>query len=150
MPPILFTPNRHPTLGIELELGLVDLQTYDLTSAFNQLIERLPDRGANRFKPEIIQSVIEINTDVCQSIGEAEKDLRGRLGFDGLICSDDLEMAGAHSAGDVVARADAAIDAGCDVVLLCNDFAAMDDLLGRFGPPPQPHLARRLERMQGR
>jgi len=76
--------------------------------------------------------------------------LRGRLGFDGLIFSDDLEMAGAHSAGDVVARADAAIDAGCDVVLLCNDFAAMDDLLARFAPPPQPALARRLDRMQGR
>jgi beta-N-acetylhexosaminidase len=76
--------------------------------------------------------------------------LRGRLGFGGLIFSDDLEMAGAHSAGDVVARADAAIDAGCDVVLLCNDFAAMDDLLARFAPPPQPHLARRMERMKGR
>ena len=80
MPIIEFTTNRHPSLGIELELGLVDLQTYNLTSAFSQLIERLPDGGGNRFKPEIIQSVVEINTDVCQSIGEAEKDLRGRLG----------------------------------------------------------------------
>ena len=76
--------------------------------------------------------------------------LRGRLGFDGLVFSDDLEMAGAQSAGDIVARADAAIDAGCDVVLLCNDFAAMDDLLAHFGAPPQPSLARRLARMQGR
>lgn len=80
MPAIEFTTNRHPTLGIELELGLVDLQSCDLTNAFDRLIEKLPDRGANRFKPEIIQSVIEINTDVCQSIGEAERDLRGRLG----------------------------------------------------------------------
>ena len=80
MPIIEFTSNRHPTLGIELELGLVDLQSYNLTSAFSQLVERLPDRGGDRFKPEIIQSVVEINTDVCQSIGEAEKDLRGRLG----------------------------------------------------------------------
>jgi len=80
MPAIEFTPNRHPSLGIELELGLVDLQTFNLTSSFKQLVERLPDRGGNRFKPEIIQSVVEINTDVCQSIGEAERDLRGRLG----------------------------------------------------------------------
>ena len=76
--------------------------------------------------------------------------LRGRLGFDGLVFSDDLEMAGAHSAGDIVARADAAVAAGCDMVLACNDFAAMDDLLARFGPPPQPSLARRLARMPGR
>jgi beta-N-acetylhexosaminidase len=73
--------------------------------------------------------------------------LRGRLGFDGLVFSDDLEMAGAHSAGDIVARADAALDAGCDVVLVCNDFGAIDDLLARWAPPAQPALERRWVRM---
>ena len=73
--------------------------------------------------------------------------LRGRLGFDGLVFSDDLDMAGAHGAGDMLARADAAIGAGCDVVLLCNDFAAMDALLSRWKPPAQPDLARRWARM---
>jgi len=76
--------------------------------------------------------------------------LRGRLGFDGLIFSDDLEMAGAHAAGDIVARAEAAVAAGCDMVLACNDFAAMDDLLSRWKPAPQPDLARRAAAMAGR
>jgi beta-N-acetylhexosaminidase len=77
--------------------------------------------------------------------------LRGELGFDGLIFSDDLEMAGAQGAGDIVARADAAVNAGCDVVLACNDFAAMDDLLARWGPrTPNPSLDRRLSRMRRR
>ena len=80
MPTLEFTPNRRPTLGIELELGLVDLETYNLASAFDRLIQRLPDGGGGRFKPEFIQSVVEINTDVCESIGDAQRELRGRLG----------------------------------------------------------------------
>ena len=76
--------------------------------------------------------------------------LRGRLQFDGLIFSDDLEMAGAHAAGDIVARAEAAVAAGCDMVLACNDFAAMDDLLSRWKPAAQPDLARRAARMEGK
>jgi beta-N-acetylhexosaminidase len=76
--------------------------------------------------------------------------LRGRLAFDGLIFSDDLEMAGAHAAGDIVARAQAAVAAGCDMVLACNDHAAIDELLSRWKPAPQPDLARRAARMEGK
>ena len=76
--------------------------------------------------------------------------LRGRLQFDGLIFSDDLEMAGAHAAGDILARAEAAVAAGCDMVLACNDFAAMDDLLSRWKPAAQPELARRAAKMEGK
>jgi beta-N-acetylhexosaminidase len=77
--------------------------------------------------------------------------LRERLGFGGLVVSDDLSMAGAAvAAGGIVERAQAALDAGCDVVLVCNDASAVDELCGRLGRSLSPVALARLARLHGR
>lgn len=75
--------------------------------------------------------------------------LRGKLGFEGLVFSDDLSMAGASGAGDHAARARAALEAGCDLVLVCNDAQAADRLLEALGGHG-PVAPERLERMRRR
>ncbi len=76
--------------------------------------------------------------------------LRGQLGFQGVIFSDDLSMEGAKGAGDVVARAKLALSAGCDMVLVCNDPAAADQVLTGLGTHDDPVSHLRLVRMHGR
>ncbi|HSD17348.1 MAG TPA: beta-N-acetylhexosaminidase [Thermomonas sp.] len=74
----------------------------------------------------------------------------GGLGFRGVVFSDDIGMAAAHSAGGIRARVEAHLDAGCDVVLVCHpqmveealqsvegrafDTMALAGLMGRRAP----------------
>ena len=78
-----------------------------------------------------------------------QKVLRGELGFEGLIFSDDLSMEGAAVAGGPPQRARAALSAGCDMVLLCNDPQGLDALLESLREVLLADPAR-LDRLRGR
>jgi carboxylate-amine ligase len=79
MQTIDFTRNSRPTLGIELELALVDAETMDLSNSIQRILERVPAALDGSIKPELMQSYVEINTKVCRTVDEAETDLREKV-----------------------------------------------------------------------
>ncbi len=79
-----------------------------------------------------------------------KKILRQQLGFQGTIFSDDISMAGAEVAGDYIQRTTAALRAGCDMVLVCNNRDAVRMVLDGFEYCPDPALQARLIRMHGK
>ena len=76
--------------------------------------------------------------------------LRQRLNFQGVIFSDDLSMQAAGVVGSFSERAQTALDAGCDMVLVCNHTSAAEEVLESLEGYSNPASQLRLVRMHGR
>ena len=124
---------------------LVDIQAEDMVP-----FERMIHYGLEGIMPA---HVVFTRVDVLPagySSTWLRKILREQLGFQGVIFSDDLSMEGAKFVGDIVARAKMALSAGCDMVLVCNDVKAVDQVLEGLGTHDDPVSHLRLVRMHGR
>ncbi len=75
--------------------------------------------------------------------------LRARLRFQGAVFSDDLGMVAAHGAGTLTDRANVALTAGCDMVLVCNEGEATGAVLDALAGYRDPAAQMRLARMRG-
>jgi beta-N-acetylhexosaminidase len=76
--------------------------------------------------------------------------LRGELDFRGVVFADDLTMEGASVMGGVVARAEAALEAGCDVLPVCNRRASVVAVIDGLKSMPGPASQLRILRMRGK
>ena len=75
MSKLVFQANTDPTLGVEIELGLVDSQSMSLSSSIGQVMAAVPSEFEGEIKSELMQCYLEINTKVCQTVSQAESDL---------------------------------------------------------------------------
>ncbi len=76
--------------------------------------------------------------------------LRGRMGFQGVIISDALDMAAAASVGSDVERSQAALAAGCDQLLVCNNRVAAIQVVEALADYCDPLAQSRLLRLYSR
>lgn len=76
--------------------------------------------------------------------------LRTELNFNGIVFSDDLSMEGASSMGDYPQRAKLALQAGCDMVLVCNNPTAAETVLTSIPVTENKTREKRLNTMRGK
>lgn len=73
--------------------------------------------------------------------------LRKDVGFDGVVFSDDLSMAGASVVGGVLQRVEAAWSAGVDMLLVCNAPDKVGEVLANWRPHPDSARAARIAKL---
>lgn len=93
--------------------------------------------------PEVDDQCVGFSSTWLQQI------LRAEMGFDGVIFSDDLSMKGADVAGGYAAKAKVALNAGCDMVLVCNNRAGALETLSYLEGADHP-ISPRLSAMKAR
>ena len=83
---------------------------------------------------------------VCFSRFWIQDLLRHQLYYDGVVMSDDLSMGGAAGMGSYTDRANRALEAGCDVLLVCNYRQGVIEILDRVLQRKNPLASQRLQK----
>lgn len=95
---LTFHPSSAMTIGVEVELQILDRDTLDLTPGAQPIFERLGGERRN-IKAEIFQAMIEINTGICRDVGQVRLDLEREIATVRAACDGlglELASAGSH------------------------------------------------------
>ncbi len=77
--PLRFMGSPRPTLGIEVEIAVLDQETYELAPGAPRILKACDEEKVPGFTSELMQSMLEVRTDVCESVNEAESQLFDRV-----------------------------------------------------------------------
>jgi len=85
---IEFNSSPEPTIGVEIELQLVDNKNLNLNNVSKKVHADVKKKISDNIKCELIESMIEINTNICSNVEEVEKDIKKTLIYLGDILKD--------------------------------------------------------------
>lgn len=77
--PLQFKRSKEATIGVEVEMQVVDAETGLLASRVDDIKAEVPPSMSDRIKPEFLQSTLEINTDICHTLEQVRNDLSERI-----------------------------------------------------------------------
>ena len=77
--PYTFNGNPTHSLGVEVELQLVDAETLALSNSIKRVLDLVPPEWSDQVKPELMQSYCEFNTGICRTVKDVERDLSEKL-----------------------------------------------------------------------
>jgi len=72
---IKFNSSPDPTIGVEIELQLIDKNNLNLKNVASKALHEVDKKFSDNIKHELMDSMIEINTNICQTIEDVEKDI---------------------------------------------------------------------------
>jgi len=78
---IKFNSSPNPTIGVEIELQLVDNKNLNLNNISKKILANVKKEFSDNIKCELIESMIEINTNICSNIEDVEKDIKKTLTY---------------------------------------------------------------------
>jgi carboxylate-amine ligase len=79
--PYTFNGSSNHTLGVEIELQIVDRDTLALSNSVQSILDRVPPAWVDKVKPELMQSYCELNTDICNTVKDVQRDLAEKLAW---------------------------------------------------------------------
>jgi carboxylate-amine ligase len=79
MDEIVFNNSIAPTIGVEVEIQILDAETLHLASLAPDVLKMVHPSMNEKIKPEFISSMVEINTKICSSVSDVESDLKSTI-----------------------------------------------------------------------
>ncbi len=141
-------PGLGPSTGdTHFESGLVDRPAAELEADLAPFAALAPS-ARMVMVAHAVYPTLDLERRPASVSGAVVSDLlRGRLGFEGVAVADDLEMQALEPWGGLADRAEAALDAGCDLFPIGHGLAAVPAVVERL---ERSSLASRVARARGR